>query len=463
MRRAGAKIISVCCAILLLPGLTCACRKKKAKTTDDAAVAEKQIRNTVDDYFAYIKIAKTDKINSLCEDESYSDDRIRSITSKVGAKVFEAACRRVSAQILSITPAEDEGIVKVKLTYCDPDYVTEKAGPDGYKDSTRLAEHIDSAPSASKELSLVLRCKEGPWKIVAKSVGDIFTTAFGFLEKDGLIASPKETITSAPDMSMSVFDAYWVDPKGEETSGYHCSEAAVCLYVYTWNTYSNAEITYEYYDTAWNLVYTNTFLMKNNTDWIACAWNPNKMIPEGNLYCRLYDPNGDEFLTTMTHIYPNGEILPFAITFTDDGYWADGSGLPVDIYPAETQIMEYHTKSLKFYKDLDLVYKFVDDEGNVLYENTMQVKDLTDTFVFTWNREGLEPLLQEPSETEETGTSSASETSDPTETTLPPEPKFITLEVTTSGGQMFLITQIEIQSPVEATAPSVSEPQETQS
>jgi hypothetical protein len=203
--------------------------------------------------------------------------------------------------------------------------------------------------------------------------------------------------------------------------------------------------------------------MKNNTDWIACAWNPNKMIPEGNLYCRLYDPNGDEFLTTMTHIYPNGEILPFAITFTDDGYWADGSGLPVDIYPAETQIMEYHTKSLKFYKDLDLVYKFVDDEGNVLYENTMQVKDLTDTFVFTWNREGLEPLLQEPSETEETGTSSASETSDPTETTLPPEPKFITLEVTTSGGQMFLITQIEIQSPVEATAPSVSEPQETQS
>ena len=80
----------------MLPIFTCACRKKKSKGPDDSAVAEKQVRTLLDDYFAYIKIAKIDNIDSLCEDASYSKEYIHDVTKKVGTKVFEATCRRVS-------------------------------------------------------------------------------------------------------------------------------------------------------------------------------------------------------------------------------------------------------------------------------------------------------------------------------------------------------------------------------
>lgn len=449
----------------MLPGLTCACHKKKSKGPDDAAVAEKQIRNTLEDYFAYIKIAKTDNINSLCEDEPYSREYIRDVTSKVGTKVFDATCRRVSAQVVSITSSEDEGIAKVNLTYCDPENVLAAAGEGGYKDNNKLANYIDSAPSASKELSLVLRYKDGSWKIVAKSVGDIFDTVFGFLKTEGLLAEPDHPDTMAPVKSMSVYDAYWVDSNGDETSGYHCSEEQVCLYVYTWNTYSNTEITYEYFDNAWNSVYTNTFLMKSNTDWIACSWRPEQPLPEGYLYCRLYEPNGMEFLTTITYVYPDGEILPFAITFLEDSSWVDTQGLPVKEYPADTPVLEFHAKALKSYKDLDLVYRFLDEDGNVLYESTLKVDQLTDTFIFAWNREGLDPLFQEPSEseTETSETKTTTGTSEPTETTEPPKPKNITLEVYTTEGQLFIIDSVQILTPDAEAESSVSEPQETQS
>ena len=111
----------------------------------------------------------------------------------------------------------------------------------------------------------------------------------------------------------------------------------------------------------------------------------------------------------MTTIYPDGEILPFAITFTEDSYWADKDGAKVESYPAETPVLEFHGKSLKYYKDLDLVYKFVDDGGNVLYENTLKVTSMTDTFVFTWDREGLDPLFAPVEETEETETQTTTE------------------------------------------------------
>ena len=463
MRRAGVKIISLCCAILMLPIFTCACRKKKSKGPDDSAVAEKQVRTLLDDYFAYIKIAKIDNIDSLCEDASYSKEYIHDVTKKVGTKVFEATCRRVSAEVLSVTSSGDEAVAKVKLTFCDPENVIEMAGPNGFEDNIRLANYIDTAPSASKELSLVLRYKDGAWKIVTKSVGDIFKTVFGFLETDGLIAEPELPDTIAPAKSMSVYDAYWVDSNGDETSGYHCSEDQVCLYVYTWNTYSNTEITYEYFDNSWNSVYTNTFLMKSNTDWIACAWRPEQPLPEGYLYCRLYEPNGMEFLTTITYVYPDGEILPYAITFMEDSSWVDSQGLPVKEYPADTPVLEFHARALKSHKDLDLVYRFLDEDGNVLYESTLKVDQLTDTFIFTWNREGLEPLFQEPSESETSATKTTTGTSEPTETTEPPKPKMITLDVYTSEGQLFIIDSVQILSPDAEAESSVSEPQETQS
>ena len=157
------------------------------------------------------QIAKIDNIDSLCEDASYSKEYIHDVTKKVGTKVFEATCRRVSAEVLSVTPSGDEAVAKVKLTFCDPENVIEMAGPNGFEDNIRLANYIDTAPSASKELSLVLRYKDGAWKIVTKSVGDIFKTVFGFLETDGLIAEPELPDTIAPAKSMSVYDAYWVD------------------------------------------------------------------------------------------------------------------------------------------------------------------------------------------------------------------------------------------------------------
>ncbi|MBO4688644.1 MAG: hypothetical protein J5636_09050 [Clostridiales bacterium] len=478
MSRADSKIISICCVIVILSGVSGGCRRRPAETTPDASsVAVQKIRNTVDDLFAYFKMARADKVGAVCEGSDAVAEYFESLSEEIGATTLETVCKRTGVEILDVTADAETGRADVRVTCADgAAVIAEASEKSGFADARELRAAIESAPSVEREMSLSFLYSDS-WKLDKASTEMLLHEVFGFLKYDGLIAPTQETSHEPKRLDISVFDSYWVNTSGSEVGGYHSTTEKVCLYVYTWNTYSNVDIGYEFTDASGQVLYTNSFSMKNNTDWIACSWKPSSSIPVGEIYCNLYEPTGELFHTSTVRIFPDDAILPFPVTWLDTSFWADATGAKVDFYPADTPVLEYHAQSLRFYKDMDLFYRFVDEEGNLLYEGKIYVGDSTDAFVFTWNREGLDPLpvkgveadpsdisdapdagaeKQESSAASTTDAVSTTENSsstdleprentDTTETLEPQEPTFVFLEVTTTSGQPFLDVQIEIR------------------
>ncbi|MBO4474532.1 MAG: hypothetical protein J5750_06430 [Clostridiales bacterium] len=490
MSRACSKIISICCVIVILSGVSGGCRRRPAETTPDASsVAAQKIRNTIDDLFAYFKMARADKAGAVCEEPDAVSSYLEGLSEEVGEPTLEVVCKRIGVEILDVTASAETGRADVKISCADgAAVIAEASEKSGFADARELRAAIENAPSIEREMSLSFIYNDS-WKLDKASADLLLDEFFGFLQYEGLIAPPQETSHEPKRLDISVYDSYWVNTSGREVGGYHSSTEKVCLYVYTWNTYSNVDIAYEFTDESGQVLYTNSFSMKNNTDWIACSWKPSSSIPEGELLCNLYEPTGELFHTSAVRIYPDGAILPFPVTWMDTSFWADEAGEKVDFYPADTPVLEYHAQSLRFYKDMDLFYKFLDEDGNILYEGKIYVGDSTDDFVFAWNREGLEPLPVKGVEvlpSDDPGTTSAAETTaasgsstsgseastvlEPGEgtsateplATEPIEPTFVFLEVTTTSGQPFLDVQIEIRAVPEEEVPVESQESGTQ-
>jgi hypothetical protein len=464
MTRSAKRILSIGCVILLLSGTVSSCKKRNTGSSQDAsAVAEQQIRNTLDDFFAYIKVAKTDKISARSDDPAPLEEYLREVTETSGTKPFETSCRRVDAEVVSVTSSGEEGSAEVEVSYADPQTIKEKAAlAGGFADIGKLSESISTAPVVTKEFKLDMHHVDGSWKITSRSTREILEVLFGYLTETDLIAEIPETTTEPVTMNISVFDAYWVNEKGEEIGGYYCSEKNICLYVYTWNTYTNVDIKYEYLDASGSILYTNSFFMKNNTDWIACAWKPEKALPEGDIYCRLYEPSGEEFHTSKVTIFNEGDMIPFPITWTEDSGWLDKDGNPVEYYTEDTTLFAYRGSSLKPYQGLSLKYRFVDDEGQVLYEGKMDLEQETETFMFSMELpEGYTLYPEESAETTKETSGKTSATSATEETTAPtelPEPKHITLIVETEDGKPFLQSTVEIRQADAIYAPDETAP-----
>lgn len=419
MKRAGTKIAGLGCVIVLLAGLACACGPRESPpTTYEMQANEKLINNMIDDFFAYVKIADTKRMSSFFEDSDEAENAISRAYENVGEKAFKEWCGKISAESKVTAIGEKEADVELTVTLRDDAAIMENAAEEGaFADEGKLSDAIHSAPFATKKITVKL-VKNEAWIFFQVGSEELLDTLFGFLQTDGLIAPPEESTTGKNELPISVYDAYWVDTKGQETGGYHCSDEKICLYVYTWNTYSNKEISYEYTDAAGNLLYSNTFLMKNNTDWIACSWSPNAALAEGEVFCHVYDTNEDLVYISSIGIYADDALIPYPITWLSTSAWIGPDGLPVTEYPADTVQISYEGKALKFYKDLDLSYRFIDAEENVLFEGTVSITESTDTFRFTYAPEA--PFEQDTT---------------------------VTLEVTTSDGTPFLSEQIQIVVP----------------
>ena len=419
MKRSGTKIAGLGCVIVLLAGLACACGPRESPpTTNENQANEKLINNMIDDFFAYVKIADTKRMPAYFEDSAEAENSISRAYENVGDKAFGEWCGKISAESKVTGIGAKEADVELTITLRDAAAIMENAAEDGaFADEGNLSDAIHSAPFATKKITVKV-VKDETWIFDQVSSEDLLDVLFGFLQTDGLIAPPEESTTGKNELPISVYDAYWVDTKGQETGGYHCSGGKICLYVYTWNTYSNKEISYEYTDAAGNLLYSNTFLMKNNTDWIACSWSPSAALPAGEVFCHVYDTNGDLVYISNIGIYADDALIPYPITWLSTSSWIGADGLPVTEYLADTASIDYEGKALKFYKDLELSYQFTDAEGTVLFEGTMSVTESTDTFRFSY-------VPEVPFEQDTT----------------------VTLTVTTSDGTPFLNAQIGIVMP----------------
>lgn len=425
MKRAGRKILSIGCVIVLFAGLACGCGPRESPpTTNEYWAKEERINNMFDDFFAYVKIADRDRMSSYFEDRSGAAKVIEGAFENAGQKAFENWCKKVSAVPKVDSISDNDARVDLSITCRDKDEVLAQATEDGaFADAGKLADAIFSAPTVTKEIRVKLIYDENRgWLISSESSEEVMDILFGMLLKEDLIAPPPETTTKPNEYPISVYDSYWVDTKGQETGGYHSSDKKICLYIYTWNTYSNKEISYEYTDASGAVLYSNSFIMKNNTDWIACAWSPASPLPAGEICCHIYDTNGDLVHISTVGIYADDAKIPYPITWLSTSHWIGADGLAVTEYFTDTTLISYEGDALKFYKDLNLHYRFVDAEGQVLFEGDQAVTDQTEIFTFSY-------VPEVPFEEETT----------------------VTLLVTTSDETPFLTAEIPIVMPMTDT------------
>lgn len=458
------RIISFGCAILLLSGVLLGCKKRPAESTPDAvSVAQKKIRNTLDDLFAYIKIGRTEKISSYCEDEAAAEKILSPITESRAKGAFPVCGERISLKEVSIDTDGEKADVSITVSLYDTKDILDQARQTGgFSDEKALAEAIREAPEVMVPVTLSMRLN-GDWKILPDSMTSFLSGLYGFLLEPDILAEEAPTETKQHEVALSVYDAYWVDANKNETIAYYGSASTICLYAYTWNTYSNVNVEYHYEDEEGNLLYSNSFLMKSNTDWIACSWKPGKTLDPGKIRIRLFSPSGEEFFTKTVLICKDSEKLPFPVTWLDGGSWLDETGAKVDFYPAEATHIEFTIQAMKFYGDMDLLYTFTDGNGNVLSNGKIYIDEKTDTFTFSFTRTPLPTPTPTPTPTPAPGgtpggkapsesTSGTSMTSDPSAgtsgPTMPQVPQVIdtiTLEVTTDSGRPFCSAQVEIR------------------
>ena len=165
MTHSAKRILSIGCVILLLSGTVSSCKKRNTGNSRDAsAVAEQQIRNTLDDFFAYIKVAKTDKISARSDDPAPLEEYLREVTETSGTKPFETSCRRVDAEVVSVTSSGEEGSAEVKVSYADPQTIKEKAAGNeriqtGYAPCGRIME--DHIPEHKGNSGSAFRVSDG--------------------------------------------------------------------------------------------------------------------------------------------------------------------------------------------------------------------------------------------------------------------------------------------------------------
>ena len=464
MRSTCRRIISFGCAILLLSGVLLGCKKRPADSTPDAvSVAQKKIRNTLDDLFAYIKIGRTEKISSYCEDEEAVEKVISPITESRAKGAFPVCGERISLKEVTIDTDGTKADVGISVSFYDTKDILDKAREaGGFSDEKALLEAIRKAPEVTSPIALSMNLN-GDWKIRPDSMTAFLSDLYGFLLEPDILAEEAPTEPKQKEVSLSVYDAYWVDGNKNETIAYYESASTVCLYAYTWNTYSNVNVEYQYEDEEGNLLYSNSFLMKSNTDWIACSWKPGKTLDPGQIRIRLFSPSGEEFFTKTVLICKDSEKLPFPVTWIDGGTWLDEAGTKVEFYPADATHIEFSIQAMKFYGDMDLLYTFTDGNGKVLYKGKIYIDEKTDTFTFSFTRTPLPTPTPTPTptpvpdvtpggKTPSESTSGSSMTNDPSATssgpTMPSVPQVIdtiTLEVTTDSGRPFCSAQVEIR------------------
>ena len=372
--------------MIAISGTSCKNKNPFVSGTEDQARAESQVRTTIDDFFAYLKTCHFEKMATLTDGSSTAPDTLTSMLETPLAPSLEAACGRIRADIKSVSadPDEKTAEVTVSISYIDQEYLlnSSKSSEDGFASEKALKSAIESVPSSDIDMELDLAYDE-KWRLTGASMDSIYDSLFSFFDLPELIAAEPEPDEDIPVLGISVFESYWVDRQGNETSGYHCSDTKICLYCYTWNTYKNVTVRYEYTDINGQVLYENTYTISNNSDWICCVWPVNTPLPEGPLYIKLYEPAGVLFHTKEVRIYPDGEILPFPMEVVYS-CWNTADGEEVGSYMADTDYISYQVVTLNFYKSLELKYEYTDDEGNVLYEGKYCDSENTDHFYFAW-------------------------------------------------------------------------------
>ena len=137
--------------VVFFSAFSCGCKSKKSKKTTEET---RRATALVDDFCAYFKSGKYDKIDKLIGGTSKEFKKLKECNDSGAKDVLEAARKRISYKIGNVTVSDDEGEAVVLFSYFDAEKVRKSI-----TDDSSLSE-IKGLVENAKEKEMEFTCKE---------------------------------------------------------------------------------------------------------------------------------------------------------------------------------------------------------------------------------------------------------------------------------------------------------------
>lgn len=344
--------------VLMLLSCMSGCKKNDKKGNKREKSPQEQTEALMDDFCAYIKGGKFDKLDKLVDGPCVGIDQLKAYAKSEVSGILDSSLKELSFKIDSVEEEGDGTVAKLTVTYFDTSAVLDQAG--AFKAPKDAVTCIENEPKSDHTYTFHA-FKNEQWQISAVDAETFLQALFGYIGE--LPFSTEETVPGASKTfkPFSVYETHWYDEKYNVIPGIHETEDEIRYYVVTWDYYNKVEVRYEFTDNDGTVVGEGKIEMLGNTDIIDVALNPAKKLPAGELWCRLYDPTGKCFSETMIEVFPDGVRIPIPFEFSQF-YMLDEAGQKVKEYPFGTEYIAAKLASDIPYKDIRIDYKVFSEE-----------------------------------------------------------------------------------------------------
>ena len=288
-------IVRSVAVMLLFSVLLGGCKTRTKSTKRERSEAERA-EAMLDDFCAYLKIGRLDRVSNLVAGNSQGLADIMEYSRSEASVVFDAALQRIDYKIKDVDAdaASKKGTGTLDITYFDTSSVGRKSengnASNDYKSS------IEQADSVSLPIDVnVVYENDSEWKLEEASADTVFDKLFSFIDELGLGTQATEPTTSVDLPPYRVFNTAWYDSSFAEVAIVHESDKHLFYFVTTWDYYNNTTMTYKFTDENGNVLAEGEEKMGINDDLIECELDIQEKIPIGTLWCHVYGPDGKLF------------------------------------------------------------------------------------------------------------------------------------------------------------------------
>ena len=327
MRKIRAQALILACLMAISIILAGCGSKKSGKDRDENRRASAML----DDFCAYLKSGKYDKMDKLVDGSSKELERLKDISNSETKELLDAARKRISYTVSDVSVSDDEGEAILTVTYFDVNEVKKGKSGGSARDLKSL---INAAKEDELDFSVKLSYDED-WLIDDKSADEILSDLFDFIGELDIDTKPT---TAAPSTSaaqnLTELSSTWYDDQFNYVQAYHQSADFIRFMVVFWENCYGETVTYEFCDENYN-IYQDSCVVDNGDNFVYCDWSPDYMLPTGWISCTVYDGNNNIITVGCIEIVADTEPIPQQL-YVLDCHMVDAVGKAVPGYTVDT-------------------------------------------------------------------------------------------------------------------------------
>ncbi|MBO4688207.1 MAG: hypothetical protein J5636_06810 [Clostridiales bacterium] len=363
------------------------CKTSDKETKKKSKGEDKKAEEMLDDFCAYLKSGKYDKLDKLIDGKSKGLTTLKGFEDSEAKDVHTAARKRLSYSIESVTTDEkkESGEAIVVLTYFDVKDLKKKISDDAT--SKDIVRAIDDAKDLELEFEVDL-VLDDDWLIDAGSVDQIVEELYSFMEDLNLEVEPTTETTYVKNLSE--FSSSWYDDSYNQVEGYHQSTGFIRYMVILWECCYGETVTFEFEGNT-GILYSGSYTVDGGDDTIFCDWYPTSKLDTGYIACTVYDASGRIISVGCINIYGDDEKIPVTSVYIYSVKMIDAEGNVVPGYHVGDTYIGTKLELGNYGQEVEIIYEFsmynsrgsriILNEGTIVSDGEtglIEWKDITD-------------------------------------------------------------------------------------